>query len=160
MLVDVTTRFTGSLDAVVEESLESLQSHGFARVQGLFSAEEIYQARIRVEDAFSPSNDRKHDPRDASLLTSNFQKLVIGGTNGPNDTPRFVRMFYSPFMDCDQFKMHEIFRRLAMFRNCLYGVRDDFALHGFDQGAWSANRIQHYPRGGRLYGGSLRCRDR
>jgi len=128
VLENVTTKFTGRLDAVVEESLRALQSHGFARVQGIFPEAEIREARIRVECAFSPDNDRKHDPKESSLLASNFQKLVIGGTNEPNDTPRFVRMFYSPFMEHDQFKMHEIFRRLAKLRNCLYGVREDFAL--------------------------------
>ena len=57
-------------------------------------------------------------------------------------------MFYTPFMDADIFRMHEIFRRLAIFRNELYGISQDFATKGIEAGYWSANRVHHYPRGG------------
>jgi hypothetical protein len=145
---EVTTVFRGDFERAAHESMKFLDNAGFARIQGLFSSSEILQCRGLLEASFSHLRDQKHDPRDAHLLMSNFQKLVVGGTSGPNGTPRFLRMFYLPFMDNDEFEIHEIFRRLAMFRNCLYGIDKQFATHGVESGVWSANRVHQYPRGG------------
>ena len=145
---NVTTIFRGDSEQTALESMKFLENAGFARIQGLFSSSEILQCRRRIEDSFSHLRDQKHDPRNAHLLMSNFQKLVVGGTSGPNGTPRFLRMFYLPFMDNDEFHMHEIFRRLAMFRNRLYGIDKNFATRDVESGVWSANRVHQYPRGG------------
>ena len=147
-IVDATVHVT-SLDAASLAAIRGvLAEHTFARVTGLFDPETIRAARERVRNRFSATNDRKHDPRDADKLLRNFQKLVVGGTQGVNSVPRFVRMFYNPFMDEDIFGMHETFRTLVRFRNLLYGLEADFTLSGIEQGMWSATRIQHYPRGG------------
>ena len=142
------TIFRGDFTQTTLEAMEFLEKSGFAKIQGLFSKSEILQCRRRIEDSFSHQRDQKHDPRDSHLLMSNFQKLVVGGTSGPNGTPRFLRMFYLPFMDSDEFGMHDIFRRLAMFRNYLYGIDKNFATHDVESGVWSANRVHQYPRGG------------
>jgi hypothetical protein len=125
-----------------------LDSRTYARVTGLFSPEEILDARERVRRRFDVKNDRKHDPKDAEAIRRNFQKLIVGGTKGANGVPRFLRMFYNPTFDEDIFGMHAIFRRLIHFRNLLYSLPKDFTCNGTDNGMWTASRINHYPRGG------------
>jgi hypothetical protein len=132
----------------VNKVLTVLENSQFVRITGLFDQSEIVKCRKRIESQFSSRNDLKHNPKDADLLLSNFQKLVVGGTQGVNSTPRFLRMFYTPFMDEDKFEMHEIFRKLVLLRNRLYGLPDDFTCHGIEDGMWSALRVNHYPRGG------------
>lgn len=147
-ILDATVHVTSLDAAAIAEIRRVLTEHTFARVTGLFDPETIRAVRERLRGRFSSQNDRKHDPRDADALLQNFQKLVVGGTQGVNSVPRFVRMFYNPLMDEDIFGMHESFRKMVRFRNLLYGLEPDFTLSGIEQGMWSATRIQHYPRGG------------
>jgi hypothetical protein len=125
-----------------------LKERTYACVRGLFSADEILVARDKVRRCFDSKNDRKHDPKDAEAIRGNFQKLIVGGTRGVNAVPRFLRMFYNPMFQEDIYGMHEIFRRLTRFRNLLYGLPEEFTLHGTEKGMWTASRINHYPRGG------------
>jgi hypothetical protein len=134
--------------SITQKVLEVLASNHYVRISGLFSESEIKVCRENIQRQFNPKNDKKHDPKDADLLLQNFQKLVVGGTHGINSTPRFLRMFYTPFMDSDQFEMHDVFRRLVVLRNRLYGLPDQFTCQGIEDGMWSALRINHYPRGG------------
>jgi hypothetical protein len=147
-ILDATVHVTDLDAATIAKIRGVLAEHTFARVTGLFDPEAIQAARERIRAKFSSGNDRKHDPRDADALLRNFQKLVVGGTQGVNSVPRFVRMFYNPLMDEDIFGMHDTFRNLVRFRNLLYGLQADFTLSGIEQDMWSATRIQHYPRGG------------
>lgn len=149
MIMEEATVFgTEVNDEMLRNINSSLQKNGFARVSGLFSVEEVRLARERIYSDFDHKNDQKHDPKDANLLLSNFQKLVVGGTRGANGVPRFLRMFYLPLMDNDIYGMHDIFRRLVKFRNRLYGLIEDFTCSGIEDGMWSACRLNHYPRGG------------
>jgi hypothetical protein len=148
MLRDSTIDASEISSDLVSDCNSLLQKNNFARVTGLFDATEILEARKRIFDLFDQKNDRKHDPKDSNLLLSNFQKLVVGGTRGANGVPRFLRMFYLPFMDQDIYGMHDIFLRLVKFRNKLYGLNEDFTCFGIEDGMWSACRLNHYPRGG------------
>ena len=147
-ILEATVQVTSLDEATIEEIRRVLAAHTFARVTGLFEPETIRAARERIRSRFRSQNDRKHDPRDPDALLKNFQKLVVGGTQGVNSVPRFVRLFYNPLMDEDIFGMHETFRNLVRFRNLLYGLPKDFTLTGIEDGMWSATRIHHYPRGG------------
>jgi hypothetical protein len=148
LILDATVPVKTLDNAAIEQIRQVLAEHTFARITGLFDAETIRAHRERIRSRFSSKNDRKHDPREADLLLKNFQKLVVGGTQGVNSAPRFVRMFYNPLMDEDIFGMHETFRNLVRFRNLLYGLEPEFTLSGIEQGMWSATRVHHYPRGG------------
>jgi len=147
-ILDATVSVTTLDAAAIDRIRQVLAEHTFARITGLFDQETIRSARDRMRNGFSSKNDRKHDPRNPDALLKNFQKLVVGGTQGVNNAARFVRMFYNPLMDEDIFGMHETFRKLVRFRNLLYGLEPEFTLAGIEKGMWSATRIQHYPRGG------------
>jgi hypothetical protein len=149
MNIDNATVFVAEVNEnVTQNVLKALERNHFVRISGLFSQHEVQVCKENIQRQFDSKNDKKHDPKDADLLLKNYQKLVVGGTQGVNSTPRFLRMFYTPFMDTDQFEMHDIFRRLVLLRNRLYGLPDKFTCNGIEDGMWSALRINHYPCGG------------
>jgi hypothetical protein len=121
------------------------------RVRGLFDPAAIRAVTARIAARFDPAADRKHDPRDTEAVRTNFQKLVVGGITGVNAQralARLVRMLYNPIFRDDVHGMRAHFVRLARLRNRLFGLREDFAVHGTEDGYWTAARIHQYPRGG------------
>lgn len=121
---------------------------GFVRVRGLFSHQEIRALLNRVQKNFNPSLDRKHDADDAEALRNPLQKVVVGGLTGINNCARLIRTFFLPLSGPDLYGSHDIFRRLARFRNLLCNEPENFAIDQDERGLWTASRIHHYPRGG------------
>lgn len=129
----------------------ALADHTLVRIRGLFDRDEIRSAFASLAAAFDASNDRKHDPRDTEAIRRNFQKLQIGANSGVNSRRslgRFVRILYNPIFADDVYGMRAHFVTLARFRNLLYKLPIDHAVHGTDDGFWTCSRILHYPRGG------------
>ena len=151
-LLEHATFVASSVDAVPAADVHAaLRQHTVARLRGLFDPDAIREVRARMAAAFDSRNDRKHDPRDSEAVRTNFQKLVVGGITGVNELralARLVRMLYNPIFAEDVHGMRAHFVRLARLRNRLYGLPDDFAVHGTDDGYWTASRIHQYPRGG------------
>lgn len=128
-----------------------LKDRRVARIRGLFDPAAIRASKERMVAQFTCSMDRKHDPRDTEAVRTNFQKLVVGGITGTNRhraLARFVRMFYNPIFAEDVHEMRAHFIRLARVRNRLFGLEEDFAVHGTEAGYWTASRVHQYPRGG------------
>lgn len=125
-----------------------MDQFGFSRVRGLYSCNEIRDLLDRVRSRFDPQLDRKHDASDAEALRNPLQKVVVGGISGINSCARLIRTFFLPLTGPDLFGSHEIFKRLARFRNLLCGEPENFAVDGDEKGLWTASRIHHYVRGG------------
>jgi hypothetical protein len=126
----------------------ALEEYPFVRITGLFSPDEALAAREMITNRFDNGNDRKHDPRDSEAIRGNLQKLQVGGVTISHGVPRFLRMLYNPIFAPDIYQMRGLFIRLSRFRNTLYGLPPDFAIHGTDDGLWTASRIHQYPTGG------------
>lgn len=129
----------------------ALASHAVARIRGLFDPVEVRRLRDGIAAGFAAANDRKHDPRDTEAVRTNFQKIVVGGITGTDQhrsLARFLRMLFNPIFAEDVYGMRATFVRLARLRNRLFGLADDFAVYGTDDGYWTAARVHQYPRGG------------
>jgi hypothetical protein len=129
----------------------ALAAHTIVRVRGLFDRDDIRATLARMATAFDPANDRRHDPRDTDAVRRNFQKLQVGANSGVNSRRtlgRFMRVFYNPIFADDIYGMRAHFVTMARFRNLLYKLPVDFAVHGTDDGFWTCARVQQYPRGG------------
>jgi len=131
-----------------DEVRQAVGRHGFVRICGLFDRRQILAARGTIERQFDRRHDRKHDPADTEAVRTNFQKLQVGGVTAINTCARFLRMLYNPIFAEDIYGMRAHFVRLARFRNRLYGIPEDFAIHGTDDGLWTASRVHQYPTGG------------
>lgn len=145
--------FTGSdVQSLPFDSIRStLSAHTIVRVRGLFDRDAIRAALARLAAAFDPAADRKHDPRDTDAVRRNFQKLQVGANSGVGSRRtlgRFMRVIYNPIFADDLYGLREHFVRLAQFRNALFNLPTDFAVHGTADGYWTCARIQQYPRGG------------
>ena len=44
--------------------------------------------------------------------------------------------------------MHNIFKKLIILRNLLYGINENFCLNEPEQGVFSCSRIHQFPKGG------------
>ena len=141
-----------SVEAVpVADLRAALETHTVVRLRGLFEPAAVRAATRGMAAGFDPARDRKHDPADTEAVRTNFQKLVVGGITGVNEQralARVVRMFYNPIFAEDVHGMRAHFVRLAQLRNRLFGLPTDFAVHGTEDGYWTAARVHQYPRGG------------
>lgn len=150
-LAEVTHRASG-LDSLDYAGLRAqLEERSVVRVTGLLDRREIRAAHERIARGFDPANDRKHDPRETEAVRRNFQKLVVGANSGMDTRRtlgRFLRILYNPIFAPDVFGLRDAFSRVARFRNRLYGLPDDFAVAGTDDGLFTCARIHQYPRGG------------
>jgi hypothetical protein len=135
----------------IDRVRQTISAHGLACIRGLFDPREIREVLARIRAAFDPADDRKHDPRDSDAVRRNFQKLQIGANSGIDSRRtlgRFMRALYNPIFADDIHGMRAHFITLARFRNLLYGLPPEFAVHGTQDGYWSCTRLQQYPRGG------------
>jgi hypothetical protein len=141
-----------SVEAVpVADVRDALGQHTVVRLRGLFDPAAIRTVTRGMAARFDAARDRKHDPSDTEAVRTNFQKLVVGGITGVNEQrvlARVVRMFYNPIFAEDVHGMRAHFVRLAQLRNRLFGLPTEFAVHGTEEGYWTAARVHQYPRGG------------
>ena len=135
----------------IEGVRETIAKHGLACIRGVFAPAAMRKVLDGMRRRFDPANDRKHDPRDSDAVRRNFQKLQVGANSGVDSRRtlgRFMRALYNPIFAEDVHGMRAHFVQLARFRNLLYGLPAEFAVHGTQDGYWSCTRLQQYPRGG------------
>jgi len=150
-LAEVTCHAT-DLDSLDYGRLRALLAErSVVRVTGLLDRDETRASHGLMARLFDPANDRKHDPRDTEAVRRNFQKLQVGANSGMDTRRtlgRFLRIFYNPIFAPDVFGLRAAFERVARFRNRLYGLPEDFAVLGTDDGLFTCARVHQYPRGG------------
>jgi hypothetical protein len=61
---------------------------------------------------------------------------------------RLMRVLYNPVFKENIFDLHDIYKKMIIFRNKLYGVNDSFCLNGPEGGVFSYSRIHQFPKGG------------
>ena len=129
----------------------ALAERSIARVRGLFDRDQIRAVLRGIAARFDASADRRHDPRDTEAIRRNFQKLQIGANSGiatRRTLGRFLRILYNPIFADDIHGMRAHFVTLAQFRNRLFGLPEDHAVHGTSDAFWTCARIHQYPQGG------------
>jgi hypothetical protein len=150
-LAAVTFHATRVDDLPYDDLRAALAAHTIVLVRGLFDRDTLRATLAGIAARFNAGDDQRHDPRDSDAVRRNFQKLQIGANSGVNTRRtlgRFMRVLYNPIFQPDILGMREHFVTLARFRNLLYGLPVDFAVHGTDDGFWTCARIMQYPRGG------------
>ncbi len=140
------------LGGVPREAIrQTVADRGMAIVRGLLDRDELRAALERFRVHFDARLDARHDPRDSDATRRNFQKLQVGANSGVDSRRtlgRFMRIFYNPIFAEDIYGLRSHFVTLARFRNLLYELPLDYAVHGTDDGFWTCARIQQYPSGG------------
>jgi|GEM_PF-808418 len=151
-LLDNVTQCAASLDDVDYTRIrDDVRRTSLARIRGILDRETIRDCLARIRAGFDRTRDRKHDPRDADAVRTNFQKLQIGANSGADTRRtlgRFLRILYNPIFAEDIYGLRGSFATTARFRNRLYGLPEDFAVEGTDNGLFTCARIHQYPQGG------------
>lgn len=135
----------------VEAVRASLACAGFAIVRGVATPDEARAALARAQEAFHPDDDHASVGESPADVRRNFQKWSIGtrgGDHRADDYARMLRVIFTPFLDEDRYGVHDLLRRVAVVRNHLLGLPEDYAIDGIEDGLWTAARLQQYPRGG------------
>jgi hypothetical protein len=130
---------------------DTVAARGFAVVRGLVDRAALRAVLEQVRVRFDARLDARHDPRDTDAVRRNFQKLQIGANSGVNSRRtlgRFMRVFYNPIFADDVYGLRSYFITVSQFRNRLYDLPLDYAVHTTEDGLWTCARIQQYPRGG------------
>ena len=147
----VTFQATSLAELDYSELRRALTAASIVRVRGLFDREQLRARLAEIAADFDVKNDRRHDPRDTDAVRRNFQKLQIGANSGVNTRRtlgRFLRILYNPIFAEDVYGLRSAFVTLARFRNGLYGLPPEHAVHGTDDGFFTCARLHQYPRGG------------
>lgn len=151
-LLDRVTHEATALESLdIERIRDDVRRTSLARVRGLLDRQTVRDCLARIRRGFDRARDRKHDPHDTEAVRTNFQKLQIGANSGADTRRtlgRFLRILYNPIFAEDIFGLRESFAVTARFRNLLYGLPEDFAVEGTDNGFFTCARIHQYPSGG------------
>jgi hypothetical protein len=141
-----------SLGAVpVPTVRQCLEDGRFAILRGLAGAGEVAEAMTAARAAFSCADDHAVVGETPDQVRGNFQKWSVGtgtGNHRSSSYARFIRVIFTPLFAEDRYGVHALLRRVAVVRNRLLGLADDFALDTIEEGLWTAARLQQYPSGG------------
>lgn len=136
-------------DAPADDINAALDAHGFVRICGLVSRDDVLAAREKLKAGFSAADDHPGLNDKPGSVMRNYQKISVGGASRNwSYRPRFVRVIYNPLWEDDVYGMHGVFRRIAQLRNVLQDKPLDYAIDKVEDNLWTAARIHHYPRGG------------
>jgi len=140
--------------------LAVLRREQFVCIRGICDPRAVRSGVARLRDSFDPAEDHAGYGEQPAEIMSYYQKLVVSGeppaqghhegraVPGDHYVPRLARIIYTPLWTNDRFQLHDTFRRAAIARNILHGLRADFSIDRVENGLWTAARIQHYPAGG------------
>ncbi len=136
----------------IEDFIDCVKKNNTAAIRGLIGRDEASAAIRNVRENFDIDMDEKHDPSDYMRMTKYLQKVVSVESNPDadyvgNQLGRNLRMMIDPLWGGDYLGMRDIFLRMVMFRNLLYGRDEDFASVDVTDGLWTASRIHHYESG-------------
>jgi len=138
--------------AIPREAIErSLQADGFAILRGVVDPTAVREAVSRLRAAFRAEDDHPTVGESPADVRRNFQKLAVGTVQRAHPLQsyaRLLRVIFTPFFADDRYGVHVVLRPLAVLRNRLLGLGDDYAIGPIEGGVWTAARIQHYPCGG------------
>jgi len=132
------------------------EDYNLAVIKNFISRDQIEESKKTIKSTFSKNFDSIRKDDEYHKVTENFQRLCVGISRSPGtdqmSTPRLMRVFYNPVFREDVFSLHDIYKKLIIFRNKLYGVNENFCLNEPEGGVFSCSRIHQYPTGGGFLG--------
>lgn len=151
-LTEVT--YISSVDDIpVDEVAQYINENQYIILRGLTDPQVVRNGRRMLESRFSPEDDYPSLGIDPSMTKTNFQKWAVGIVSPSTDKlARLFRVFYNPLWCEDIYGMHSLFETLAEVRNHMCKMPKDYAKRLEADGAYTASRIQHYPKGGGFMG--------
>ena len=135
-----------------KEIRSACDDYNLAVIKNFISVEEIEYCKKIIKKRFSESDDKIRQKDEYYKVATNFQRLCVGyGTNpgsGEIRNSRLFRILFNPIFEDDIYRMHNIFKKLIILRNLLYGINENFCLNEPEQGVFSCSRIHQFPKGG------------
>ena len=122
-------------------------------VRGYISKNKLIKIKASFEKKFNQKNDRIRPPGKYNQIKKNYQRVIIGMSGGlvqSRTNSRLMRTFYNPLYCRDIYNMHEIFNKMLLFQNKLYGLPENYGnkQRKTKHNLFVASRINHYPAGG------------
>ena len=149
---DVTFNFTNFDNLNISNVKKCSDENNLAIVKNFVTKDEIKYCKKIIKNQFSQANDKIRQRDEYYKVATNYQRLCVGyGTHpgsGEMRNSRLFRILFNPTFEEDIYKMREIFKKLIVLRNLLYGCKENFCLDGPEQGVFSCSRIHQFPKGG------------
>ena len=142
-----------SLDKLkIHEIKKCCEENSLAVIKNFISTEELELSKKKIRLLFSTKSDKIRQDDEYYKVTENYQRLCVGYGRSPGtgemSNSRLMRVIYNPVFREDIFNLHDVYRKMIIFRNKLYDVKDTFCLNEPEGGVFSCSRIHQFPRGG------------
>lgn len=142
-----------SLDKLnIRKIKECCEKYNLAVVKNFVPIEEIDNFKKKINSRFSRKFDEIRQDNEYHKVAENFQRLCVGyginHSNGKIDNARLMRVIYNPIFKENIFDLHDVYKKMIIFRNKLYDVKDNFCLTEPEGGVFSCSRIHQFPKGG------------
>jgi len=132
--------------------IKACNLYNLSVIKGFISTEEINSCKKNIKNNFSQLDDRIRQKGEYHKVMTNYQRLCVGyGSNpasGEIRNSRLFRILFNPTFEKNIYGMRDIFKKLIVLRNLLYGVNEKFCLEEPEGGVFSCSRIHQFPKGG------------
>ena len=149
---EVSFNFSNFDNLNIKDIKKCCEEYNIAVIKNFVSIEEINNSKKKIKSIFSKNSDSIRQNKEYYKVAENFQRLCVGygysPENGEMSNARLMRVLYNPVFKENIFDLHDIYKKMIIFRNKLYGINDNFCLNGPEGGVFSCSRIHQFPKGG------------
>ena len=136
----------------IKDVIRCCEDYNLAVIKNFISTDEMNNSKKKIKQIFSKNSDSIRQTNEYHKVAENYQRLCVGyGTSpgtGEMRNSRLMRVIYNPVFKENIFDLHDVYRRMIVLRNRLYGVKDNFCLDEPEGGVFSCSRIHQFPKGG------------
>ena len=136
----------------IKDVIRCCEDYNLAVIKNFISVDEMNHSKKKIKQIFSINSDSIRQDNEYHKVAENYQRLCVGYGTSPGTgeirNSRLMRVLYNPIFKENIFDLHDVYRRMIVFRNRLYGVKDNFCLNEPEAGVFSCSRIHQFPKGG------------
>lgn len=145
-----------NLDQLNNDNINLLKNtcekYNLAVIKNFIPKDQIQNSMNIIKDKFKKSNDSIRMKNEYHKVQTNYQRFCSGYGSNPSTGEyrncRLFRILYNPTFEENIYDLHDISRKMIIFRNRLYDIRDNFCLDEPEDNLFSCSRIHQFPEGG------------
>ncbi len=126
--------------------------YNLAVIKNFIPIQEINDCKKIIKNNFLQLNDRIRQKGEYHKVMTNYQRLCVGYGESPASgeirNSRLFRILFNPTFEKNIYGMRDIFKKLIVLRNLLYGINEKYCLEEPEGGVFSCSRIHQFPKGG------------
>jgi hypothetical protein len=149
---NVSFHFKSFDDLNINQIRKCCDKYNLAVIKNFIPSDQIEHSKNLIKTSFDRINDKIRLKNEYFKVAENYQRLCVGYGISPGtgnvSSSRLMRVIYNPVFKPDTFDLHDVFKKMIIFRNRIYDVNDKFCLNEPESGLFSCSRIHQFPKGG------------